>query len=184
MREFVKAPNLVTSGSLVAGFLALILAVQGEFAWAAGLVGVAAAFDLADGIVARRTEEQGAFGSRLDGLADLVSFGAAPALMLYLGPLHSLPVVGIGSCLGFLVSGAWRLARFPLVASTHHFVGLPIPPAGVIAAVMVALGPPPGGALAATLALTVLMVSAVRFPTLSSARRLRRTAGYGDSPEP
>lgn len=174
MREFFTAPNLVTSGSLIAGFAALILVAQGDFAWAAGLVGVAAVCDALDGTIARRGPGQCAFGSELDSLADLVSFGAVPALALYLALLHDLEVIGIAACLGFLVCGAWRLARFPLVRNTDFFVGLPIPPAGVALAIVAAWGPPPAFALAVMVTLTVLMVSALEFPTLSAVRQRRR----------
>ena len=135
---------------------------------------LAGVFDVVDGAVARRTSAECAFGSNLDSLADLVSFGAAPALVVFLSLLHVVPVAGIGACLGFVLCGAWRLARFPLVRNARHFVGLPIPAAGVIAAVLAALGPPPGLMLAVTLALALLMVSAAPFPTPDSLHRLRR----------
>lgn len=179
-RSFVNGPNLLTAISLVAGFVALLLASQGEFVWAAGAVGVAAALDSVDGLLARRLGVCGPFGAQLDSLADMVAFGAAPALMLYLGALHEIPVAGVGACLAFMLSGAWRLARFPLIENAHRFLGLPIPPSGVIAATLTALFPIPGLVLAVTLVLTALMVSEVRFPTLWTvwrtlrARRRRR----------
>ena len=174
MKDFVSPANLLTSGNLVAGFLALILAARGEFVWAAGLIGVAATFDSVDGLVARHTHSESPFGSKLDSLADLVSFGAVPAFALYVALLHDLKVIGIAACLGFLLCGAWRLARFPLVQNSNFFVGLPIPPAGVAAALVAAWGPPPAFALLVTIALTVLMVSTLEFPTFSSVRRGRR----------
>jgi CDP-diacylglycerol---serine O-phosphatidyltransferase len=173
VREYVTPPNLVTSGSLIAGFVALVLAAQADYGWAAGLVVLAAGFDALDGVIARRGPGEGAFGSKLDSLADLVSFGAVPALTLYLALLNDLKVVGIAACLGFILCGAWRLARFPLVSNPHFFVGLPIPPAGVTAALIAAWGPPPVFALVITVALTLLMVSTLEFPTLSSIRRGR-----------
>ena len=121
MKEYMAPANLLTSGNLAAGFVALVLVAQGELAWAAGLVAAAAVFDALDGLAARITRDEGAFGSRLDSLSDLVSFGCAPALILYAGGLDGLPVAGVGACLAFVLCGAWRLARFSLVESRLRF---------------------------------------------------------------
>lgn len=169
-------PNLVTSGNIVAGFLALVLVAQHEYAWAAGLVVLGACLDVVDGAMARRGATDRRFGSNLDSLADFMSFGAAPAMALYLGQLHKLPFIGVAACLGFVLCGAWRLARFPLVVNSAFFVGLPIPPSGVIAAFVAAWGPPPALALVVTFVLAALMVSAIPFPSLSALRRLGRPA--------
>ena len=177
MKDWVNPANALTSGNLAAGFVALILAAQGEFAWSAGMVGIAAACDAVDGIAARHgPSSSDGFGSDLDSLADLVSFGAAPALALYLALLHEVPILGIAACLCLLLCGAWRLARYPLVSRTRSYVGLPIPPAGVTAALIAAVGPPVEIALSVTLALGVLMVSVIPFPTLFPARRARHAA--------
>jgi CDP-diacylglycerol---serine O-phosphatidyltransferase len=175
MNAYVSPANLITSGNLLAGFLALILAGQGEFVWAAGCVGVAAVLDWVDGFVARRSRAESEFGAQLDSLADLVSFGVAPAITIYLSVLEAVPVAGIGACLGFVLCGAWRLARFSLACdSGGFFVGLPIPVAGVIVAALATWGPPAGLALAVTLLLTLLMVSALPFPTLPQLAQLGR----------
>lgn len=184
-KSFVNGPNLLTALGLAAGFVALMLASQGEFAWAAGAVGVAAVLDSVDGLLARRLGLSGPFGSQLDSLADMVAFGAAPGLMLYLGVLEDLPVAGVGACLAFVLAGAWRLARFAAIEdSEHRFLGLPIPPAGLIAAVIAAAGPSPAVAVGLTVVLTVLMISEVPFPTITSlARRVvsRRRAHSEES---
>jgi len=174
VRELVTPASLITSANLVAGFLALILAAQGELAWATGLIAVAATCDGIDGIVARRTHAECRFGSQLDSLADLVSFGAAPGLILYAGALHTIPVAGIGACLAYVVCGAWRLARFSVLADRRHFVGLPIPPAAITAVLMVASGAPPGLVLAVAAGLALAMISTLPFPTVSELVRLRR----------
>lgn len=172
--------SLLTSGNLAGGFLALILAEQGEFAWAAGCVGAAALLDSVDGLVARRTGTVGEFGSQLDSLADLVSFGVAPALIVYLSSLHSLPVAGIGACLAFVLCGAWRLARFQVAdESRRHFVGLSIPPAGVMAVTLAPWAPPRGLALTMVLILSLLMVSRLPFPKLGELGRLSRPSRRG-----
>jgi CDP-diacylglycerol---serine O-phosphatidyltransferase len=180
VKGFLSPASLITSGNLAAGFLALILAEQKEFAWAAGCVGVAAVLDSVDGLVARRTGTEGEFGSQLDSLADLVSFGVAPALTVFMSTLHSLPVAGIGACLAYVLCGAWRLARFQTgEGSPRHFVGLSIPPAGVIS-VALATWTPPGLALAMVLSLCLLMVSRLPFPTLAELGRLGRLARRGE----
>ena len=181
MRAFVNTANLITSASLAAGFLATMLAADGRLNRAAAAVGAAAILDLVDGPVARRTSVSQRFGCNLDSLADLVAFGVAPALMLYRGVLHTVPVVGTGACLVFLLAGAWRLARFPLVKDHHRFVGMPIPPAGVIAAAAATLAPPTALTLVLTLVLALLMVSAIPFPTLFTLRRLARRRRRGPS---
>lgn len=186
MREYVTSANLITSGNLTAGFLALVAAQANRLFLAAGLVAVAGVLDSLDGPLARRNGSDGAFGTNLDSLADLVSFGVAPMLALYLGLLHRLPVLGLVACLGFLLCGAWRLARFPLIKSSHRFVGLPIPPTGVVVAVLAAWGPPLIPTLAITALLSGLMVSPLPFPTLSAAAAevvsLPRRLAHGRSP--
>jgi CDP-diacylglycerol---serine O-phosphatidyltransferase len=167
VKAYINPANLITSGNLAAGFVALVLAARGELAWAAGLVGAAGVFDALDGLIARHTRCEGTFGSQLDSLADLASFGLAPALILYAGGLASLPVAGIGACLAFVLCGAWRLARFSLVESRYTFVGLPIPPAGLVAALLGA-APVPAPVVCATVVVgAVLMASTLPFPTFA-----------------
>ena len=175
MRGYLSPANAVTSVNLVAGFAGLILAARGEFAWTAGCVGAAAVLDVVDGLLARRSRDESEFGANLDSLADLLSFGAAPALALYLSLLDEMPVAGIGACLAFLLCGAWRLARYPLVSNSRwHFVGLPIPAGGVIVAALATLRPATGLAVGVTLALALLMVSVVKCPTWNELARLAR----------
>jgi CDP-diacylglycerol--serine O-phosphatidyltransferase len=181
MKGSLTGANLITSGNLATGFLALILAEQGEYAWAAGCVGVAAVLDSVDGLVARRTDTECELGSQLDSLADMVAFGVAPALILYLHALHSLPVAGIGACLAFVLCGAWRLARFQTgEQSRSHFVGVPIPPAGVIAVALAVWSPPRGLTLALVVALSLLMVSRMPFATLAEFVRPGRSPRRSD----
>lgn len=166
MREYVNAPNAITSANLAAGFGALLVAVDGHLVVAALLVALAALLDALDGRIARRLGIAGRFGCNLDSLADMISFGVVPAVMLRTGPLAESPLLGAGTCLVFVMAGAWRLARFPLVADKPHWVGLPIPAAGLIAATTAAAGPPVVPALALTVAVAMLMISTLPFPTL------------------
>lgn len=165
-------PSVLTLGNLVAGFAALPLAAQGLFLEAAFLVALAAGLDLLDGKLARLCSAEGEFGSNLDSLADMVSFGAAPAFALYLSTLQDLPYVGLAVCAGFLICGAARLARFPLVKREDCYLGLPIPPAGLALALLAAAGTPPALALAATLVLGALMVSRIPFPSVGVLLRI------------
>lgn len=167
MKEYVSLANLLTSGSLVAGFFAVLLVFRDNLAGAAALIALAAVFDVLDGAAARRAGNEDAFGSNLDSLADVVSFGAAPALALYMGSLYAVPVLGIAACLLFFLCGAWRLARFSTCKNPLYFIGCPIPGAGVLVAVLAALSASPLVALPIALVLGALMIGTMPFPTLS-----------------
>ena len=171
---FLNWPSGLTGASLAGGFLALVLASHGELAWAAGVVVLCGILDSLDGVVARKMSVCSPFGEQLDSLADIVAFGVAPALMLYVA-LDSTPVVAVATCVVFVLCGAWRLARFALIEDRHRFfLGLPIPPAGVITASLAALTPPAGVLVAITLVLSVLMISDLPFPTFGTIGRLLR----------
>ncbi len=172
MSDRVNAANAITSASLACGFGALVLAADGQLRWAAVAVVVAAVLDVLDGMVARRLAVCGRFGSELDSLADLVAFGVAPAFMLLEGPLRDAPALGVPACLAYVLAGAWRLARFSMVQRLDHFVGVPIPTAGVVLAVS-ATALPVALALGMTVALAILMVSTVPFPKPATVVRLR-----------
>jgi len=167
MRQHVRPANLVTSGSLAAGFLALT-ALPGQLAVAAGLVLAAAAFDVLDGVLARRAGGDHTFGAQLDSLADLLCFCVVPAVALH----HVVPsggrALGVATGCVVVLAGAWRLARFPLVQTQGHFIGLPTPAAGGLV-MLLALWAPPGVALLGALVLSALMVSSVRVPSALAA---------------
>jgi CDP-diacylglycerol---serine O-phosphatidyltransferase len=163
VREHVRPANVVTSLNLAAGFAAL-LALPRYPLLALGLVLLAAVFDVLDGVLARRAGGT-AFGAQLDSLADLFSFCVVPAYALGVtagGP----PGAAVGAA--FLIAGAWRLARFPLVKQQDHFVGLPTPAAGALLLALALWAPGPV-ALAGGAVLAVLMVGTVRFPSFFTA---------------
>src|SRR5215207_9499608 len=182
IREYLNLANALTSGSLVAGFVALFLIFKNDDLFVvAGLVALAAVFDALDGYAARRSgNDEGGFGGNLDSLADVVSFGAVPAFAIYWASLYALPVVGLIACLVFFLCGAWRLARFSLYKHPLYFVGCPIPAVGVLVALLAALlattGPYPFLALPVVLVLSFLMVCALPFPTLSGLRNREELA--------
>ncbi|ACL02944.1 CDP-diacylglycerol--serine O-phosphatidyltransferase [Desulfatibacillum aliphaticivorans] len=123
-------PNFVTSLNLFFGFFAVISATQGDYVKAAFCVLIAGVFDNLDGKVARATNTTSQFGVEYDSLADLVSFGLAPGLTMFLWALQPLGRIGWLAAFLFVACGALRLARFntqTAVVSSDYFVGLPIP---------------------------------------------------------
>jgi CDP-diacylglycerol--serine O-phosphatidyltransferase len=129
-------PSLLTTGNLFCGFLAMLLTVQGRFTEAAIAVFVAAVMDLLDGRVARLMKATSQFGVEYDSLADIVSFGVAPAFLVYSFALAKLGRPAWFAAFLFVICGALRLARFNVftgIADKRFFTGLSIPmAAGVI----------------------------------------------------
>lgn len=136
-------PNLFTTGNLFFGFYSIVKALQGDFMGAAIAILLAAVFDVLDGRVARLTNSSSEFGVQYDSLCDLVSFGAAPALLMYQAGLHELGRIGWIICFMFMACGALRLARFNVQSSigqgSGDFTGLPIPMAAAVIACFVSL---------------------------------------------
>lgn len=135
-------PNLVTTGNLFFGFFAVIHAMKMEFALASYAIVAAAIFDLLDGRLARLTRSTSKFGAEYDSLCDLVSFGMAPAILLYQWALSPFGRLGWIVCFLFVACGALRLARFNVqagVVEKNYFQGLPIPmAAGIVASSVMA----------------------------------------------
>lgn len=123
-------PNLFTTGVLFSGFFAIISAINGEFIHAAIAIYVAMVLDGLDGRVARMTNTQSAFGAEYDSLSDLVAFGVAPALIMYLWQLQDLGNLGWVAAFFYATATALRLARFNsrlAVVDKRFFQGLPSP---------------------------------------------------------
>ena len=123
-------PNLFTTGNLFCGFYSIICSLKGNFSAAAYLILAAGIFDLVDGRVARLVKGVSEFGKEYDSLADLVSFGVAPAMLAYLCNLIFVPRIGWLIAFLIVACGALRLARFNVICSEkdpRFFVGLPIP---------------------------------------------------------
>ena len=130
-------PNLLTTGALFAGFSAIVQSTKGNFELAAILIFVAMVLDGLDGRVARMTNTTSEFGIQYDSLSDMVSFGLAPALVLYEWSLHSMGKIGWLVAFIYAVATALRLARFNTHAADEKsfFQGLPSPSAaGILAA--------------------------------------------------
>jgi len=130
-------PNLFTTGALFAGFYAIVMAVNGRFEQAAAAIFVAMVLDGLDGRVARLTRTQSSFGAEYDSLSDMVSFGVAPALVIYSFALKGMGKLGWIAAFVYCVGAALRLARFNTmleVQDKRWFQGLPSPAAASLVA--------------------------------------------------
>lgn len=133
-------PNIFTTGNLICGFLSVISAAEGDPTQAAWFIILAGFLDALDGKVARFSGAMSAFGKELDSLADVISFGLAPAFLIYTFKLHSLGKWGFIPGIVYLSAAAFRLARYNLLAQSEekqNFLGLPVPPAGITLAAFV-----------------------------------------------
>lgn len=133
-------PNLFTTSALFAGFYAIVQAMNGQFEHSAVAIFVAMVLDGIDGRVARLTHTQSPFGAEYDSLSDMVSFGVAPALVVYVWALQGLGKLGWIAAFIFCASAALRLARFNTqldVADKRWFQGLPSPSAAAVVAGLV-----------------------------------------------
>jgi CDP-diacylglycerol--serine O-phosphatidyltransferase len=136
-RGIYLLPNLFTTGALFAGFYAITLAFNQNFEWAAISIFIAMILDGLDGRVARLTHTESAFGGEYDSMADLISFGAAPALMVYIWYLSGMGKIGWVVAFVHTAGAALRLARFNTqmdTADKRYFQGLPSPAAAAILA--------------------------------------------------
>jgi len=130
-------PSLFTCGNMAFGLLSIFSSIGGHFIQAAWLLIGALACDILDGRIARMTNTTSDFGMELDSLSDLVSFGMAPGIMMYMLVLKTMGKIGIAIAILYVLCCALRLARFNVLAQSgevqKHFVGLPTPAsAGVI----------------------------------------------------
>ena len=139
-RGIYLLPNLLTTAALFAGFFAIVQGMNGHFEMAAQAIFIAMVLDGLDGRVARLTHTQSAFGAEYDSLSDMVSFGAAPALVIYEWSLRGMGKLGWLAAFIYCAGTALRLARFNTqlaVADKRWFTGLPSPAADAVLAGMV-----------------------------------------------
>ena len=136
-RGIYLLPNLFTTGALFAGFYAIVQAMNGRFESAAVAIFIAMVLDGLDGRVARLTHTQSEFGAEYDSLSDMVSFGVAPALVIYVWALKGLGKWGWFAAFIYCAATALRLARFNTnidVVDKRYFQGLPSPAAAALIA--------------------------------------------------
>jgi CDP-diacylglycerol--serine O-phosphatidyltransferase len=178
-------PSLLTMGNMFCGYACVVYAMRGEFETAAPFIGFAVVIDGLDGRIARMTGTTSAFGVEFDSLADIISFGIAPAILSFAWGLQSLGRLGWAAGFMFVACAAMRLARFNIQSASggdkRYFVGMPSPAAAAIPAATVYAYP--GGlydyraalpALAMVIVPAILMVS--RVPELQDARFTRAEA--------
>jgi CDP-diacylglycerol--serine O-phosphatidyltransferase len=178
-------PSLLTLMSIFLSFYAIVSSINGNFLLAALLILAAGFFDGLDGRVARLTKTTTRFGLELDSLADVISFGVAPALLMYLWALDALGRVGWASAFVFVSCGALRLARFNVQTGyidPKRFQGLPIPMAAAMICTTVLFFDKTGiqpvdhrvALVALTYALAFLMVTGVKFHAFKDLALLRQ----------
>src|SRR5688572_11454047 len=198
-------PNMITLSSIFCGFDSIRLsgsaasgsAGDDDYYRASLLLVYALFFDMLDGRVARLTKTQSAFGLQIDSLADVVSFGVAPALLVYKWSLYQKETLGLVAAFTFAAAGAVRLARFNVLSMGDsgkptkpgkYIIGLPVPgAAGILVSLVVAndaIGGDLGGAkyaygfMALTCFLAFLMVSTIRFRSFKDLRVNAASVGF------
>ena len=191
-RTLFLLPNLITLSSVFCGFYSMVLSSRAggedDYRRAALLIVFAMFFDILDGRVARMTKTQSAFGLQIDSLADVVSFGAAPALLMHHWVLGEIGTLGTLACFAFVAAGAVRLARFNVLSTdpggaptkpSKYIVGLPIPgAAGVIVSLVLGGARHAGFAVGVTVVMAALMVSNVRFRSFKDVKLDLRTIAF------
>jgi len=163
-RGIYLLPNLFTTGALFAGFYAIIASDTSRFEAAAIAIFVAMFLDGIDGRIARMTNTQSDFGTQYDSLSDLISFGLAPALVVYHWSLFSLGKLGWLAAFIYAVSAALRLARFNTQVgsvSKRYFQGLASPAAAGLIAGMVWFGNEQGMKDGTGISMTVLLITII-----------------------
>ena len=166
-------PSIFTFGNMLLGFYACVRGLRGDFQTAAILLVVAGFLDTFDGRIARMTKTESEFGKEFDSLADVITFGVAPAFLAHIWGLQFLGRIGWLIPVFYLLCAATRLARFNVQSRTtdsRFFVGLPTPPAAAATASIFYFLPPVAGAhwsaglmLAALIGHGALMVSTFRY---------------------
>ncbi len=190
-------PNLFTLGSLFCGIYSIFLCLgepdEDDFYRAAILIVFGIFFDMTDGRVARMTRTQSDFGMQIDSLADVVSFGVAPSVLIYRWSLFEAGAMGVLAAFAYAAAGTLRLARFNVLSARAsdggakpgpYTVGLPIPGAAGLLVSLVVANHAAGGHLegarallmAVLVVLALLMVSTIRFRSFKDLRLSWRTA--------
>jgi len=166
------APNIITAANIACGFAAMVAAAEGRFEVGVYLLVLAIFLDMSDGAVARWLRATSELGRELDSFSDALSFGAAPAFLLYWSKLHSVPVWGLFAVIVYLLAAVLRLARFNLTTDAHskdeRTFGCPTPIAAgyLMATVLMRDRIDATVALAVVFVFAVLMLSRVSLPNL------------------
>ncbi|MBF0544639.1 MAG: CDP-diacylglycerol--serine O-phosphatidyltransferase [Candidatus Riflebacteria bacterium] len=179
LRHLSVLPNVCTSLNLLCGYLSIIFSSREEFLAAGWIIVLAVIFDILDGRIARLTSVTSKFGAELDSLADLVSFGVAPAFLVFNRYLSDYRLIGLFSTSLFVLCGALRLARFNITPPSDKdvFTGLPIPAgAGILCTLTIfemqffTLFKIPDSIIPIIVIITsFLMVSTIEYPALKKS---------------
>ncbi|KAA0549324.1 CDP-diacylglycerol--serine O-phosphatidyltransferase [Bacillus sp. BGMRC 2118] len=156
-----QTANILTLFNLMLGAFSIIFAMQGQLNLSLLLIFLAALADRFDGMVARKLQIESEFGKQLDSMCDIISFGVAPALLIYQGVLYTFDAPGIIFCIVYIACGAIRLARFNITENNGYFTGLPITAAGCLVTLSYLAVPyiPSYIFMYLTLVLSLLMIS-------------------------
>jgi len=183
-RVVIVVPSAFTLANLFFGFWSIVSAFNGNYAWAGWFIVFAAVLDMLDGRVARMSNSGTRFGAELDSLVDVISFGVAPALLMYFLEFSTAGRFGWVVCYLYVVCAALRLARYNVQSHAHGeeapsqwFTGMPSPAAGIILATWYPFSQTRGyrdsiayldlqhqGLVFLVLVVAALMVSSVRYP--------------------
>ena len=177
-RGIYLLPSLFTVGNMFCGYACIMFAMRGDLVTAAPFIGIAFILDMLDGRIARMTGTTSAFGVEFDSLADVISFGVAPAILSFKWALEPLGQIGWAAGFVFVAAAAVRLARFNIQAATQdkrYFVGLPSPAAACVPAATV-FAYPAGfqgyaeawAVLSMVIVPALLMVSTIRYRSFKS----------------
>lgn len=161
--------NILTISNAVIGLISVFLTISGNYTWAALMIFVAIVFDILDGEVARKLKITSDLGAELDSLSDMISFGIASSILLYVA-LFDKSIIGAFVAILVVICGVYRLARFNVVKKQKIFTGLPIPAmAAIIASFTLA------GKVFTTMQITpifviaaLLMVSKIPYPIMKN----------------
>ncbi|WP_033541229.1 CDP-diacylglycerol--serine O-phosphatidyltransferase [Planococcus sp. CAU13] len=160
-------PSTLTMGNLLLGFMAILFISNKEYSTAAMLIGLGLFFDFIDGYSARKLNAESALGKELDSLADMVTFGVAPAMLAYFGSVHEIHFFGVFCCLIYVCCSALRLARFNIsVHPSTSFIGMPMPLAATLMLFITLLNP--YATAIGSLLISFLMISRLWFPSLKN----------------
>ncbi|MGI6712749.1 MAG: CDP-diacylglycerol--serine O-phosphatidyltransferase [Bacillota bacterium] len=159
-------PSIFTLANLIFGVLSLYYTMLDKFLLASIMILICMVMDGLDGRIARKLDVSSSFGKELDSLADLVSFGVAPALLIFSQILFPFEWIGLFTVIWFIVAGALRLARFNVIETTGYFLGMPITAAGSLLALLSLMSGKmmPFVYLVLVIMLGLLMVSNIKMP--------------------
>ena len=127
-----QTANMLTIGNMAFGGASLMAALNEFYSYSVLFIFIAAFLDRFDGMVARKFNQESELGKQLDSMSDIISFGVAPAILIYQLVLAEFGVTGMVFTVIYIASGAFRLARFNISESNGYFVGLPITAAGTL----------------------------------------------------